>query len=167
MFKNIDIKELKESAVDLFDTKWALFTAGDKDEYNMMTVSWGMLGELWNKDVCAVFVRPQRHTFKFTENGEHFTLTFLPDEMKNVLSFCGSKSGRDVDKVKETGLTPLFEGDYIAYKEAEITICCKKLYAQKIERECFVDKSLDDKNYAANDRHTMYICEIEKVLVNE
>lgn len=167
MFRDINIKQLKESAPDLFDTRWALLTAGDKSEYNMMTVSWGMLGELWNKEVCAVFVRPQRHTFKFTESSDHFTLTFLPADMKKVLSYCGSKSGRDVDKVKETGLTPRFESGYIAYEEAEITICCKKLYSQVLERECFEDKALADKNYGEDDRHTMYICEIEKVLVKE
>lgn len=168
MFKSIDIKELKESAAELFDNRWALLTAGNKDAYNMMTVSWGMMGELWNKEVCAVFVRPQRYTFEFTEKGEYFTLSILPEEMKkSVHSICGSKSGRDIDKVKETGITPYVDGDYVAYEEAEIIICCKKLYAQKMEESCFVDKSLIEKNYSLRDWHTMYICEIEKVLVKE
>lgn len=165
MFKNINIKELKESAPDLFDTRWALLTAGDKDAYNMMTISWGMLGELWNKEVCTVFVRPQRYTYKFTEKGDYFTVCFFPENMKKALAFCGSKSGRDYDKVKETGLTPCFEGDYIGYEEAEIIICCKKLYSQTLEKDGFVDKALADKNYAAGDWHKFYVCEIEKVLV--
>lgn len=165
MLRNISIKELKESTAELFDDRWALLSAGDTNAYNMMTISWGTLGELWNKEVCTVFVRPQRYTYEFTEKGDCFTVSFFGEEMKKALSICGSKSGRDIDKVKETGLTPFFDGDYIAYEEAEIVICCKKLYAQNLEEDCFVDKSIVDAAYSQKDFHRMYVCEIEKVLV--
>lgn len=167
MFKIIHIKELKESAPDLFDTRWGLLSAGDKDAYNMMTISWGTLGELWNKDVCTVFVRPQRYTYEFTEKGEYFTVSFFPSDMKKALSVCGTKSGRDTDKAKKAGLTPYFEGKYIAYEEAQIVICCKKLYAQNLEENCFFDQSIIGACYPQKDYHRMYICEIEKVLVKE
>lgn len=107
MFKKIDVKDLKENPVSLFGDKWALLTAGDEDSYNTMTVSWGTMGKLWNKDVCTVFVRPQRYTYGFMEKNQGFTLSVFSDEYKKALSFCGSKSGRDVDKAKETNLTPL------------------------------------------------------------
>lgn len=165
MFKQIDIKALKENPVHLLDDRWGLLSAGDENAYNMMTVSWGMLGELWGKPVCAVFVRPQRHTYGFTEKGDKFTLSFFPDEMKKALAFCGSKSGRDTDKVKETGLSVGFDDGYITYEQAQLVICCKKLYAQDIDKSCFVDKSIIDSCYALDDYHKMYICQIEKVLV--
>ena len=80
MFKKILIKDLKENAVGLFDDRWALLTSGDKDSYNTMTVSWGMMCALWNKDVCPVFVRPQRYTYEFMEKNDGFPLSIFPEE---------------------------------------------------------------------------------------
>ena len=58
--KEIDIREVKENLVHLLADEWALVTAGRGDALGTMTVSWGGIGELWGKDVVAVFVRPQR-----------------------------------------------------------------------------------------------------------
>lgn len=166
MFRKIDIKDLKESAVSLFDDRWALLTAGDAESYNTMTVSWGMMGELWNKDVCTVFVRPQRYTYEFMEKNDGFTLSFFSDEYKKALSFCGSKSGRDYDKAKETGLTP-FEGEQgVAFEQAELIINCRKLYVQDMKEECFLDKSIVEKCYNG-DFHRIYVGEVTEVLVKE
>ena len=166
MFKKIDIKELKESAAGLFDDKWALLTAGNTDKYNTMTVSWGMMGELWNKEVCTVFVRPQRYTYEFMEKNDGFTLSFFSDEYKKALSFCGSKSGRDVDKAKETGLTAVECDCGAAFGEAEIIISCKKLYVQDMTEDSFLDKSILEKFYNG-DLHRIYVGEITEVLVKE
>ena len=87
--KKINIKELKDNVVSMFDDKWCLITAGNKDSYNTMTASWGALGELWNKDACFIFIRPQRYTMEFTEREDLFTLSFLPDNYKQALMFCG------------------------------------------------------------------------------
>ena len=43
----------------------------------------------------------------------------------------------------------------------------RKLYAQEYQPECFIDHSLDERWYPQKDYHTMYILEIEKVLVRE
>ena len=101
----INIKELQGNAVSMFDDKWCLITAGTKESYNTMTASWGAMGELWNKDVCFIFIRPQRYTLEFTEREEYFTLSFFSEDYKKALAFCGRNSGRDCDKAKETGLT--------------------------------------------------------------
>lgn len=167
MFKEINIKDLKESATELFDSRWGLLCAGDKNAYNMMTISWGMLGELWSRDVCTVFVRPQRYTYKFTEKDSHFTVSFFPGKYKKALSLCGTKSGRDIDKTKEAGLTAYRDGDYTAFEEAEIIICCKKLYSQKLDENGFFDKTVISESYPDRDYHTVYVCEIEKVLIKE
>lgn len=166
MFRKIDIKDLKESAVSLFDDRWALLTAGDADSYNTMTVSWGMMGELWNKDVCTAFVRPQRYTYEFMEKNDGFTLSFFSDEYKKALSFCGSKSGRDYDKAKETGLVPVSCEQGIAFEQAEIIINCRKLYVQDMNEESFLDKSIVQKCYNG-DFHRIYVGEITEVLVKE
>lgn len=165
MFKEISPKEIKKNAVSLFDDTWALLTAGDKQSYNTMTVSWGSLGELWGRDTCTVYVRPQRYTYGFMEENDCFTLSFFSEEYKKALTFCGSKSGRTYDKAKETGLTVTETECGAAFEEAEMIICCKKLYSQDFKSDCFVDKSILSDCYAADDFHRFYVGEIVKVLV--
>ncbi len=163
--KEINIKELKESAVSLFDDRWCLITAGNEKSWNTMTASWGAMGELWNKDVCFCFIRPQRYTYEFTEREEYFTLSFFSEEYKKALTFCGRNSGRDVDKAKETGLTPKATDSSITFEEAEIVLVCKKLAFQDIKPEGFVDMTIDASCYPAKDYHRMYIGEIVKCYV--
>lgn len=165
--KKIDIKELGGNVVSMFDDKWCLITAGTKDSYNTMTASWGAMGELWNKDACFIFIRPQRYTLEFTQREELFTLSFFGEEYKDALMFCGRNSGRDYDKAKETGLTPMEIDGSMSFKESEIVIVCKKLFSQDIDPEGFIDKSLDSKNYPQKDYHKMYVGEIVACYVKE
>lgn len=158
--KKIDIKSLQESAVSLFDDKWCLITAGTMQSYNTMTASWGALGELWNKDVCFIFIRPQRYTKEFVEREEYFTLSFFGEEYKKALTFCGRYSGRDYDKAKETGLTPKAVDGSVSFEESETVIVCKKIAQQDIDPEGFIDREIDSKNYPTKDYHTMYVGEI-------
>ena len=158
--KKIDIKDLQGNAVSMFDDKWCLITAGTKESYNTMTASWGAMGELWNKDVCFIFIRPQRYTLEFTEREEYFTLSFFGDEYKKALTFCGRNSGRDCDKAKETGLTPVETDGSISFAESETVIVCKKLFYQDIDPEGFVDKAIDGVCYPENDYHRMYVGEV-------
>lgn len=158
--QKIDIKTLKENPVSLFDDNWALLTAGNKESYNTMTVSWGAMGELWNKDVCFAFVRPQRYTFEFMEREKFFTLSFFGEEYKKALAFCGRNSGRDCDKAKETGLTPAEIENSMTFEESEIVFVCKKLYIQDIDPEGFIDSSIDSTCYPSKDYHRVYVGEI-------
>lgn len=158
--KKIDIKELKGNAVSLFDDKWCLITAGTKESYNTMTASWGAMGELWNKDVCFCFIRPQRYTYEFTEKNDLFTLSFFGEEYRKALSFCGTKSGRDYDKAKETGLTPKEVDGSVSFEESEIIIVLRKVAVQDIDPEGFIDETIDEKCYPQKDYHRMYIGEV-------
>lgn len=158
--QKIDIKALQGNAVSLFDDKWCLITAGTTESYNTMTASWGALGELWNKDVCFIFIRPQRYTKEFVEREEYFTLSFFGEEYKKALTFCGRYSGRDCDKAKETGLTPMSVDGSMSFEESETVIVCKKIAQQDIDPEGFIDKDIGSKNYPTKDYHTMYIGEI-------
>lgn len=158
--KKIDIKELKGNAVSLFDDKWCLITAGTEESYNTMTASWGAMGELWNKDVCFCFIRPQRYTYEFTEKNDLFTLSFFAEEYRKALSFCGTKSGRDYDKAKETGLTPKAIDGSVSFEESEIIIVLRKVAVQDIDPEGFIDETIDEKCYPQKDYHRMYIGEV-------
>ncbi len=164
-FKEISCSELKNNPFTLIGKDWMLVTAGDENAYNTMTASWGGVGFMWNKDVAFTFIRPQRYTLEFVESNDYYTLSFFGEEYRKALSFCGSKSGRDYDKAKETGLTPLFDENAPYFEQAKLVLICKKLYKQDFEGNCFIEKELDEKNYQNKDYHQMFISEIVKVLV--
>ncbi len=163
-FREITPSEITNNPFDLIGKDWALVTSGDADKFNTMTVSWGGVGIMWGKPVTYTFIRPQRYTFEFMENNGYFTMSFFDEEQRDALKFCGSKSGRDYDKVKETGLTPAFTEDGVPYfEEAKLVLVCKKLYSQFLNEESVVDADSVNKWYD-NDYHKMYVSEIVKVL---
>lgn len=166
-FKEIDIKELQFSPFEKIGKQWMLITAGNEGSFNTMTASWGGLGVLWNKNVAFTFIRPSRYTFEFCEKEEYFTLTFFSEEYRKALSFCGTKSGRDYDKCKETGLTPRFDEKAPYFEEASLVVVCKKLYAQDMDKACVCDDVVTT-NYGENEpMHKMYVGEIVKAYVKE
>ena len=162
MFKQIDIKKMKFNPFKLIGDEWMLIAAGDEKAHNMMTASWGGLGVLWNKKVVTVYIRPTRYTLHFVDANEYFSLCFL-GENKAPHAVCGSKSGRDIDKAKEAGLTPIFDNNTVYYKEARLVFICKKLYFYNLENQNFLDKKIED-FYNKNDYHKIFIAEIVKVL---
>lgn len=165
-FREISVEELKDNPFTLINKDWMLITAGNQDKHNTMTASWGGVGELWGKYVSTIYIRPQRYTLEFVEREDFYSLCFFGPEYRKALSLCGSRSGRDVDKDKETGLTPCFDQAAPYYEQARLVFLCRKLYKQDMTEEAFLDKSLLDKWYD-NDLHRMFIGEIVKVLVKE
>ena len=147
-------------------SEWALVTAGDMQSHNTMTVSWGQTGVLWNKPVFTAYIRTSRKTFEFTESNEYFTVSFFGGGQKEALSFCGSHSGRDCDKEKETGLIPVELDGSVAYEQAERVFVCRKLYIQDMAEECFTDKE-NLKFYEKDPYHRMYVGEIVSVFEKE
>ena len=164
MAKEISARELQGNFVKMLSEDWALLTAGEIDNFNTMTVSWGGIGELWNKDVGFIFVRPQRYTFDFIEQNDYFSLSFFGGEYKKELGVCGSKSGRDIDKMAETGFTPVAINNTVGFEQSKVTVVMKKLAYQDMTPEGFIDQSIMG-NYANNDFHRVYIGEIIKVIV--
>lgn len=162
--KKIDVTSLNDNVFDTIGKEWMLVTAGTSKKYNTMTASWGCLGWLWNKPIAVIFIRPERFTHELIENGDDITLAFLgnSDEARQIYNFCGSKSGRDFDKAKETGLKPIAtEKDRITFEQARLTLECHKLYKDVIKPENLIDKDLE-KWYGANGGyHDVYVLEIE------
>lgn len=164
--KEIKLSELEENPVKLIRDDWMLVTSGTRGAYNTMTASWGGVGELWGKDVAFIFLRPQRYTFEFAEKNDRMTLSFFDETYRDALKLCGSKSGRDVDKAKETGLIPVFENNTTYFSQANIVLQCRKMACMDLDPKDFLDASIE-KWYAAKDYHRMYIAEIERVLIKE
>lgn len=164
MWNKIDPKTLDKNVFSMIGNQWMLITAGTAARCNTMTASWGGLGVLWNKNVAMTFIRPQRYTFEFVEKNDWFTLSFLEERYRKQLSLCGSKSGRDTDKVKECGFTvKTGEGGAPYFDEAELVLVCRKLYWQDMDPAHFLDLSID-KNYLNHDYHRMYVGEIVEAL---
>ena len=146
-----------------FDKKWALLTAGTKEKFNTMTISWGGLGTLWNKPVATVYVRESRYTHEFVDDNEYFTVSFYSEEYKKVLGVLGSKSGRDMNKMGQSGLTPKEAGGSITFAEAEVTLVCRKLFRQQLEVSNIPD-DIATTFYSDGDAHDMYIGEVVEIL---
>ncbi|MBW7572707.1 flavin reductase family protein [Caproiciproducens faecalis] len=163
MFQQIDITKMNFNPFTKIDQEWMLITAGNREKCNTMTASWGALGELWHKYVSFIFIRPQRYTLKFIEKEDFYSLCFFDEAYRKALNYCGSHSGRDVDKIKESGLTTVYD-DAPYFEEAKLVLICRKLHGQTIDPSCFIDSSIDTKNYPQKDYHKLFIGEIVKVL---
>jgi flavin reductase (DIM6/NTAB) family NADH-FMN oxidoreductase RutF len=165
LFTVTDPEKITDNPFKLIGSDWMLITAGSRESLNTMTASWGGMGVIWNKKVCFCVVRPTRHTRLFTDNSSYFTLSFFEERYREVLNYCGTHSGRDVNKIKETRLTPLFGDDTIYFAEARLVFQCKKLYYQDINPANFVDPTIDERNYPLKDYHRLYVGEIVSCLV--
>lgn len=159
-----DIKDLSTNAIELVRNSLLLTAGNETIGYNVMTVSWGNLGVLWDKPVAIIYVRPSRYTKTFLDKQDYFTLSALPAEFKRQVAYCGTVSGMRQNKFAETGLTPVCEDKTVHVGEADLVLKCKKLYAQPIDKKCFVDLDLYDENYGHGDVHVMYVGEIIEVL---
>lgn len=163
MFKEITPSEIDGNLIKAIADEWMLISAGDSKKYNMMTASWGFMGEMWGSDCVTAMIRPQRYTMEFVEKNDYFTLSFY-GENKAIHKICGSQSGRDVNKTELTGLTPVFSDNTVYFDEARLVLICKKQYVQQLEEDCFTDKT-PLKWYENKDFHYMIIGKIEKALI--
>ena len=163
-FREIDPVEIKDNPFTLIGGEYMLITAGTPDSFNTMTAAWGGFGVLWDRKVAICVIRPGRYTFGFMEKSEFYTLSFFSLKYRDVLTYCGSNSGRNVNKVKETGLTPLFGEKTISFQEARMVLECRKIYYQDISPLNFVDPSIEQ-CYPNKDYHRMYVGEILRCLV--
>ena len=147
----------------LWNDTWFLLTAGEFEGvgFNTMTVSWGALGTMWNLPMAQVVVRPSRHTHAFIARCDTFTLCAFPEELRPALAYCGSRSGRDVDKMEATGLTPIASGQVAApgFDQAELIIECRKVYHDRIRPEHFLADYIEP-HYGGSDYHDVYYGQI-------
>lgn len=166
-FCEIEMVTWKENACKAIGTDWMLVAAEKDGKINAMTASWGGLGVMWGKNAAYIFIRPQRYTKEFIDAADTLSLSFYDADMKEMLGYMGRVSGRCEDKVANAKLTPLHEGETPYFEEANTVLICRKMYAQELKKECFLDREADAKWYENGDYHTMYVCEIQKVLVKE
>ncbi len=159
-FQPYPMELLEMNPFTKFNKEWALVTAGSKAKCNTMTVSWGGVGVIWNKNVVYIFVRDSRYTKEFMDQGEFFSLSFFDEDCRAALSYCGAHSGRDEDKFEKAGLTPAFRHSIPYPDEANLVMLCRKMAAVPITEETLNDKAIMKDFYKDGDMHTMYVGEI-------
>lgn len=133
--------DLRVNPFSCFDKDWALVTAGTLNSFNGMTISWGSMGTIWNKPIVTVYVRPERYTWKFLNENDLFTVSFYPEECRDALMIMGQLSGRDGDKAAAAKLTPCEAGGSVSFREARLTIVCKKIYMNQLNREALPEEA--------------------------
>mgnify|MGYP000049220192 CR=1 FL=1 len=149
-----------------------LLTTKVNDHVNSMTIGWGMLGIVWQKPTFITFIRENRFTRHQLEANPEFTVNIPQGPFnKKIIGFCGTKSGRDVDKIKELQLT-LESPEIIsvpAIKELPLTLECRVMYTQKQDagaiteenKKAFYPQDVESTFSGSNrDFHTAYYGEI-------
>ena len=159
----MDIKNFNLAVLNTFEKDWALVTAGEKGNFNTMTIGWGGLGTIWGRPVATVYVRPTRYTYEFMERNEYFSISFYDEKYKKDLGVLGSRSGRDSDKVALTNLTPEFLKHTVSFKQANLTLVCKKIYYQDLD-QTKIPADVLDKFYQTDGIHRMYIGEVVDII---
>ncbi len=167
----MDLSEIKKFNTDifsLFDDRWAVLTAGSGDSFNGMTISWGSLGTIWGlpprgKPVATVYVRPDRYTFEFLQKSAAFTISFFPEGLKKIHQVFGRKSGRDTDKLAETGLHVRESSQGIVYEEADLTLICRKLYTAPFDPDAIAPE-VREKFYSGVSPHYIFMGEVTDII---
>ncbi len=164
MFKTVSPYDLKGNVFDMIGRQWMLVTAGSGETCNTMTASWGGLGVLWGSPAATCYIRPQRYTKEFLDREEYFTLSFFDESFRSALNLCGSKSGRDVDKVAACGFTLEHAACGAPYfAEASLVLVCRRRFSQELDCSR-IPEDVKQTWYPQQDWHTMYIGEILEVL---
>lgn len=168
MYKEIKFADSSKELLEQL-SKGAFLTVKSGNDINTMTIAWGSLGFMWNKPVFTAMVRYSRYTYNLIEKSEDFTVSFpLKGQLKKELGLCGTKSGRDVDKIKECGLT-LRDGETVStpvIDECDLHIECKIVFKQPMD-ESFVTEEVRNRAYPQGDYHVLYYGEIKKIYIKE
>ena len=145
--------------------KGILLTTKAGDKVNTMTIGWGTIGIEWSKPVFVAYVRDSRHTRAMLDETGEFTVNIpVGDVDRNILGYCGSKSGRDTDKIADLGLT-LEEPEKISVpgiRQLPLTLECKVIF-RNVQDETRLPATLRDRYYSAinsGDYHIAYYGEI-------
>jgi flavin reductase (DIM6/NTAB) family NADH-FMN oxidoreductase RutF len=158
--KDVDYMHVAEDSINKIK-EGAFLTVKSGDALNTMTIGWATFGVVWSKPIIMVAVRSTRHTFGIIEAAKDFTVTIPAGDMHKETGYCGSKSGRDVDKFKMCNLetstscqvaSPIIKARGRHYE-------CKIIYKSAMD-PVKLDKRYDLSLYPKKDYHTLYFGEI-------
>ena len=158
----IPLTELYLPAFGAWEPGWFLLTAGENRPggFNSMTVSWCAFGVIWHRPLAVVVVRPQRHTRQFMERFDTFSLCAFDEKFRSALKVLGTLSGRDTNKMRDCGLTPIGLSTIACpgFAEAKLILECKKTYFDDLEPVHFLAEFIAP--HYAGDYHRVYFGEV-------
>ena len=166
-FREVQFGELTNAADMISGLGGFLLVVSKPDgNVNTMTCGWGGLGQFWRKNGCVIMVRDSRYSYEFTESANTMSLCFLDggEDARRHLSYLGTVSGRDEDKIAKSGLTLCFDNNIPYFAESKSVFFMKKTYSQMMDPACFDQKDVDISCYPKKDYHKFYFCEILKCL---
>ena len=162
-----DVK-LKETLNSLAGEGLLLVSQGNEGKPNAMAIGWGTIGIIWGQPMFVVLVRPSRYTYKLLEENGDFTVNVMPDTMVDIVTHCGTVSGRDEDKFAAQGLTavpashvktPIIGESLIAYE-------CRTMMRNDVLAET-LDATIRDSAYPSGDFHRVYFGKILGVQIDK
>jgi flavin reductase (DIM6/NTAB) family NADH-FMN oxidoreductase RutF len=135
---------------------------------NPMTIGWGTIGIVWRQPMFMVLVRPSRYSFQLMEEGGAFTVNVPQAGLKEQVTFCGTHSGRDINKAEQCGFTLQqgYTGVIPFIKECSLHYECKIVHKNKIRQDNLLPE-IQKQFYADGDYHTLYYGKILGVYKEE
>ncbi len=161
MRKEFEFNENLDKVLDQLP-KGAFLIVKDDDKTNIMTIGWATFGFIWKKPVLMVAVRESRHTHNLISKAKDFAVSIpIEKDLSKELDFCGTYSGRDMDKAKECKLN-FIDSNKISspvIKECDYHYECKILFSQPMDLDR-LDGTVKNECYPNNDHHILYFGEI-------
>jgi flavin reductase (DIM6/NTAB) family NADH-FMN oxidoreductase RutF len=159
MITQVELSEVFTETMSKLDGDGILLVAGNPP--NPMTIGWGTIGHIWNKQIMTVMVRPVRHTFSMMESVKDFSVCIMPDQYRHQLNICGTKSGRDINKLQFCNLTieKCTKVDSFFISESTIHYECRIVHKHFLD-PATLDQVIDKKYYPKRDFHMVYYGEI-------
>ena len=158
--RGVDYMHVAEESINKIKSG-AFLTVKSGNALNTMTIGWATFGVVWSKPSMMVAVRSSRHTFGIIEASKDFTVTVPTEDMHKEIAYCGSKSGRNVDKFKMCSIettdsrqvtSPIIKTRGRHYE-------CKIIYKSAMD-PAHLDRTYDSSLYPKKDYHTLYFGEI-------
>lgn len=152
---------LPETMAALAEPGCLLVSQGDEGKPNVMTIGWGTLGIIWGRPMCVVLVRHSRYTWQLLEQRDEFTMNVPAVDLAETAVVCGTKSGRDVDKFAECGLTAV-AGQHVSVPLIDQCVVhyeCRTVHRNNVDPTHLAAAVLDE-CYARGDFHTVYYGQI-------
>ncbi len=163
-FKAVSADKIPGNYIKLLSNA-TLISSGKGDKQNVMAASWGGIGTIWEKPVALCFLNPTRYSVTTMDSGDTYTISFYTEAYKDAVLYCGSNSGRNTDKIKGSGLTPIHTpSGALAFSEAWMILECRKLLSQPIQGDAITDKSIAEQ-WSKDGYHKMYVGEIINVWI--
>ncbi|MBN2189530.1 MAG: flavin reductase family protein [Chitinispirillaceae bacterium] len=160
IMQHTDYFSIAGKAMKKIENGGAFLTVQAGGALNVMTIGWASLGFIWGRPIMTVLVRPSRHSFGIIERAAEFTVSVPAAGMKKELEFCGTQSGRKVDKIRECRFEML-PGEKVSVPVLNIVGAhfeCRIVYKSPINPALLIESY--GHLYPGKDHHTLYFGEI-------